>query len=205
MYYYTFMTEYHYQATGKFLPRGMGGDWTVSGSYTEGSQVFSLGNSVKSLVYLDSGLTNYLSYKHGAPSIFTKGQTFSCPLTVKGSDGTTLATPTFGYNVTKCTYTLTDGDWTRGGGYLAALVKALLSEKYSLTVADDYECDLGTFQVTTFAYQPRGAASTTVVSKPTDTKPAPKPVEKKPEPEPEDVFAGGMDIFGNSGADKGDY
>jgi len=200
------MTEYHYQATGKFLPRGMFGEWDVSGSYTDGSQVFSLGNSVKSLVYLDSGLTDYLSYKYGTSSVFTKGQTFSCPLTVKGSDGTTLATPTFGYNVSKCTYTITDEDWTRGGGSFATLVKALLSEKYSISVSNDFECDLGSFQVTTFVYQPRGVASTTVQTstKPVNTKPITKPVEK-PAPEPEDVFAGGMDIFGSTGADKGDY
>lgn len=198
------MTEYHYQATGKFYPRGMFGEWNVSATYTDGSQSFNIATGVKSPVYLDSGLVNYLSFKYQASSVFSKGQTFTTQFSVVGTDGSVLATPTLGYNVTRCTYTVTDGDWSRGGGYFATLVKALLSEKYGSEVSD-FTCDLGTFEVTTWMYQPRSVSNAPPA--PTHT-PPPAPNVKPtpaPAPEPEDVLAGGgIDIFGN-GADAGDY
>lgn len=196
------MTEYSYQATGKFYPRGMFGEWNVSATYTDGSQSFNIASGVKSPVYLDSGLVNYLSFKYQTGSVFSKGQTFSTQFSVVGTDGSVLATPTLGYNVTKCTYTITDGDWSRGGGYFATLVKALLSEKYSLDV-QDFTCDLGTFQVTTWLYQPRGVSNAPPAPTPApNVKPTPAPA---PKPVEEDVFAGGgMNIFGG-GEDAGDY
>lgn len=196
------MTEYSYNATGKFYPRGMFGEWNVSATYTDGTQSFNIASGVKSPVYLDSGLVDYLSFKHQTGSVFSKGQTFSTQFSVVGADGSVLATPTIGYNVSKCTYTVTDGDWSRGGGYFATLVKALLSEKYELTV-QDFTCDLGTFKVTTWMYQPRGVSNAPPA-------PTPKPVDVKPDvksaPEPDvDVLGdGGIDIFGN-GAGAGDY
>jgi hypothetical protein len=199
------MTEFHYQATGKFYPRGMFGEWDVSATYTDGSQSFNIASNAKSPVHLDSGLVNYLSYKHQTSSVFSKGQTFTTQFSVVGQDGTVLATPTLGYNVTKCTYTVTDDDWSRGGGYLATLVKALLSEKYGLTVTD-FSCDMGTFQVTTWMYQPRSAGSAPAPqpTKPVDVKPTPAPAPKVEVIEVDPFEGGGMNIFGEGG-DAGDY
>lgn len=199
------MTEFHYQATGKFFPRGMFGEWDLSGTYTDGTQTFGIATGVKSPVHLDSGLVNYLSYKHQTGHIFSKGQTFSTQFNVVSPDGSVLASPTVGYNISKCTYTVQDGEWSKGGGYFARLVTDLLHEKYGLTVTD-FTCDLGTFQVTTWMYQPRGCGGTFTTPstqvKPTVPDAPPKPVPKVEEPT--DVLEGGMNIFGD-GPDAGDY
>lgn len=202
----TNMTEYNYQASGKFHPSDsfLTDKWNVTATYTDGSSSFNVASGVPTLSHMDSGLVNYLSFKHQTTSVFSKGQTFSTTFSVIGSDGTVLASPSVTYQ--NFGYTVTDGDWSNKGGYFGTLVKKLLAEKYSQNDTN-FICDLGSFQVTTWMYQPHGVtnSSVTVVTK-NDNKQqsVAKPVTVVAEPE--DVFAGGgvSDIFG-TGAKTGDY
>ncbi len=202
------MTEYHYKASGKFNPTcSFSGKWDVSATYTDGSQLFNVASGVPTLSHLDNGLVNYLSFKYKTTAVFSKGQTFSTQFSVTSPDGTLLTSPSVTYQ--KFGYTVTDGDWTRKGGYFGKLVKELLSEKYGYSDTK-FTCDLGSFQVTTWMYQPRGASNVSTVSTVSTIKPSndvskPLPATVKSAPEPEDVLDGGnMDIFGN-GANTGDY
>ena len=199
------MTEYHYTASGKFYPGStfLQDKWNLSGTYVDGSQSYTVATGASSPAYLDIGLTNYLSFKHQTSAVFSKEQTFQTQFSVLGADGSTLASPTLGYGLSKCTYTVTDGDWSRGGGYFGNLIRALLTEKYGLSDVT-FTCDFGTFQVTTWMFQPRGTSSAPSVPttvKPVDNKPAPKPVEVVEV----DALDGTLDIFGSSAGGAGDY
>lgn len=79
------MTEFHYQATGKFFPKGMFGEWNLSATYTDGVQSFGIASGAKLISSLDSGLANYLEYKHKTCNVFSKGQTFSTQFNVVGT------------------------------------------------------------------------------------------------------------------------
>jgi len=200
------MTEYHYQATAKYYPRGIFGEWNLTATYTDGTMTYNLSNDEKYFSSLDARLANYLSCKYNAQNVFSKGQTFSTKFSVTDKDGKILATPTVGYGVSKCSYDVTDDDWHKGGGNFATLVKTLLVEKYGMSETD-FVCDLGTFDITTYMYQPRsvaGGGTTTLSQNQTPvTNPTPAPVQTKPVEE--DVFGNtGLNIFGE-GQDKGDY
>lgn len=203
------MTEFNYHASGTYNPRGMFGHWDVSATFVDGPQTYTIASHVKSPVYLDSGLINYLQHKHQAHSVFSKGQTFETPFSVVGSDcSPIIATPTIGYNVNHCTYTVTDGLWNKSGGYFNTLVKELLKEKYNLDL-EDFVCHFGTFQIKTWLYQPRSVSSvppvtttptttTTTTTTTTNTVPIESTIDADP------FGGGGIDIFGG-GDQGGDY
>lgn len=202
------MTEFRYDVVATYdVTRDR---FSLSGSYTDGASVYSVGQNKNYFAELDSGLCDYLSWKYRASSLFCNNNTTTGDLTVTCDDGT----------VHELVYTFSGhshqlSQISDSSNYQSAKVNGSSLRRQLVTYLHDvhgyngpFTCNLSNMRTITHVCQPRSCGGTAVVTipgkntGPVDNKPAP-PAPVKPAEEPVDIGGGLSNMFG--GGDDGDY